>query len=180
MGKVRVYELARELGVESREVLKVLNEMGEFVRSASSTIEPPQARRVAARFTTPPPDTTGGVSRGAFEASVVPRVQASPNPPPHGNTTSTVPRRSSSQQVADCSSTRTCSWTLTRTATAELKRLFERCATLILSEGNQVVVPTKVVDELKNQSQIDPTGLSEDRAAAIKKAGNALRLPRCR
>ena len=46
MSKVRVYELARELGVESKEVLAKLQEMGEFVRSASSTIEPPVARRM--------------------------------------------------------------------------------------------------------------------------------------
>ena len=174
MGKVRVYELARELGVESREVLKVLNEMGEFVRSASSTIEPPQARRVAARFTTPPPDTTGGVSRGAFEASVVPRVQASPNPPPHGNTTSTVPPEEFVAAGRRLFIDTNVFMDTDKDRDGGLKRLFERCATLILSEGNQVVVPTKVVDELKNQSQIDPTGLSEDRAAAIKKAGNAL------
>ena len=37
MAKVRVYELAKELGLESKEVLKTLNDMGEFVRSASST-----------------------------------------------------------------------------------------------------------------------------------------------
>jgi len=46
VSKVRVYELARELGVESKEVLAKLQEMGEFVRSASSTIEPPVARRL--------------------------------------------------------------------------------------------------------------------------------------
>ena len=46
MSKVRVYELARELGVESKVVLAKLQEMGEFVRSASSTIEPPVARRL--------------------------------------------------------------------------------------------------------------------------------------
>ena len=45
MAKVRVYELAKELGLESKQVLKILNDMGEFVRSASSTIEPPVVRR---------------------------------------------------------------------------------------------------------------------------------------
>ena len=39
MSKVRVYELARELGVESKVVLAKLQDMGEFVRSASSTVE---------------------------------------------------------------------------------------------------------------------------------------------
>ena len=46
MSKVRVYELAKELGVESKVVLAKLAELGEFVRSASSTVEPPVARRL--------------------------------------------------------------------------------------------------------------------------------------
>ncbi len=46
MSKVRVYELAKELGVESKDVLAKLQELGEFVRSASSTIEAPVARRL--------------------------------------------------------------------------------------------------------------------------------------
>lgn len=46
MAKVRVWELAKELGLESKELLTRLNDMGEFVRSASSTIEPPVVRRL--------------------------------------------------------------------------------------------------------------------------------------
>jgi translation initiation factor IF-2 len=46
VSKVRVYELAKELGVESKVVLAKLQELGEFVRSASSTIEAPVARRL--------------------------------------------------------------------------------------------------------------------------------------
>jgi len=46
VSKVRVYELAKELGVESKDVLAKLQELGEFVRSASSTIEAPVARRL--------------------------------------------------------------------------------------------------------------------------------------
>jgi translation initiation factor IF-2 len=47
-GKPRVHELAKELGVESKTVLAKLKEMGEFVKSASSTIEAPVARRLRA------------------------------------------------------------------------------------------------------------------------------------
>ncbi|MCW3157287.1 translation initiation factor IF-2 [Micropruina sonneratiae] len=50
MAKVRVYELAKELGLESKDLLKKLNDMGEFVRSASSTIEPPVVRRLNERM----------------------------------------------------------------------------------------------------------------------------------
>ena len=46
MAKVRVYELAKELGVESKTVLSMLKDMGEFVRSASSTVEAPVERRL--------------------------------------------------------------------------------------------------------------------------------------
>ncbi|MCE0538895.1 translation initiation factor IF-2 N-terminal domain-containing protein, partial [Kineosporia rhizophila] len=46
MAKVRVYELAKELGVDSKTVLSKLQDMGEFVRSASSTVEPPVVRRL--------------------------------------------------------------------------------------------------------------------------------------
>ena len=46
MAKIRVYELAKELGVESKTVLSMLKDMGEFVRSASSTVEPPVERRL--------------------------------------------------------------------------------------------------------------------------------------
>ena len=55
-----------------------------------------------------------------------------------------------------------------------LKRLFERGQKAILANSNPVVVPTKVVGELTKQSQIDPSGESEERAEAIKKAGAAL------
>ena len=46
MAKVRVYELAKELGVESKTLLNHLKEKGEFVRSASSTIEAPVVRKI--------------------------------------------------------------------------------------------------------------------------------------
>lgn len=50
MAKVRVYELAKELGVENEAVMDQLREMGEFVRTASSTIEAPAVRRLKEVF----------------------------------------------------------------------------------------------------------------------------------
>src|SRR5580704_6240012 len=50
VAKVRVYELAKEFGVESKAVMAKLQEMGEFVRSASSTIEAPVVRRLTEAF----------------------------------------------------------------------------------------------------------------------------------
>ena len=60
MAKVRVYELAKEFGVESKAVMAKLQEMGEFVRSASSTIEAPVVRRLKEAFATQGPKQTQG------------------------------------------------------------------------------------------------------------------------
>src|ERR1700748_1141304 len=49
-GKARVHELAKELGVTSKEVLARLNEQGEFVKAASLTVEAPVARRLRGSF----------------------------------------------------------------------------------------------------------------------------------
>ncbi|MGB5016999.1 MAG: translation initiation factor IF-2 N-terminal domain-containing protein, partial [Candidatus Nanopelagicales bacterium] len=46
MAKTRVYEVARELGIDSKTAVAKLQELGEFVKSASSTIEPPVARKL--------------------------------------------------------------------------------------------------------------------------------------
>ncbi|MEU7933158.1 translation initiation factor IF-2 [Micromonospora echinofusca] len=91
-GKARVHELAKELGVESKTVLAKLKEMGEFVKSASSTVEAPVARRLRSAFVagagspapaappaaapapTPTPTTPSPAPGG-------PRVSAKPMPP---------------------------------------------------------------------------------------------------
>ncbi len=66
-GKARVHELAKELGVTSKEVLARLNEQGEFVKSASSTVEAPVARRLRESF---------GGGKPAAEASAKATEQA--------------------------------------------------------------------------------------------------------
>jgi len=50
VAKARVHELAKELGVPSKTVLETLKDMGEFVKSASSTIEAPVVRRLNEQF----------------------------------------------------------------------------------------------------------------------------------
>ncbi|WP_440099495.1 translation initiation factor IF-2 [Streptosporangium sp. H16] len=73
MAKVRVYELAKEFGVESKVVMAKLQEMGEFVRSASSTIEAPVVRRLT--------EALGGPSKGSSDRGRGPRPpQAAPRP----------------------------------------------------------------------------------------------------
>ena len=45
-GKVRVSALAKELGITSKEALTKLNDLGEYVKTASSTVEAPVARKL--------------------------------------------------------------------------------------------------------------------------------------
>ncbi|MGW3957364.1 translation initiation factor IF-2 [Streptomyces sp. NPDC004752] len=71
MAKVRVYELAKEFGVESKVVMAKLQELGEFVRSASSTIEAPVVRKLT--------DAFQGGGNGRSAAKPAPR-KAAPKP----------------------------------------------------------------------------------------------------
>jgi translation initiation factor IF-2 len=73
-GKARVHELAKELGVTSKEVLARLNEQGEFVKSASSTVEAPVARRLRESFggSKPAPDKGPGKAPDAAKAPAKP------------------------------------------------------------------------------------------------------------
>lgn len=48
MANQRVHEIAAELGLESKVVLAKLKELGEFVKSSSSSVAPPVARKVKA------------------------------------------------------------------------------------------------------------------------------------
>ncbi|WP_369821445.1 translation initiation factor IF-2 N-terminal domain-containing protein, partial [Kocuria sp. CNJ-770] len=52
MAKPRVHELAKELGITSKEAISTLQTLGEFVRGASSTVEPPVAKSCARRSPT--------------------------------------------------------------------------------------------------------------------------------
>ncbi|MFC9330510.1 translation initiation factor IF-2 [Kitasatospora sp. NPDC057015] len=72
MAKVRVYELAKELGLESKAVMAKLTELGEFVRSASSTIEAPVVRKLT--------DALGVAPTGGSAAKPGPRKPAAPQP----------------------------------------------------------------------------------------------------
>ncbi|MCV2396119.1 translation initiation factor IF-2 [Actinotalea sp. M2MS4P-6] len=75
MAKVRVYELAKELGVESKALMAKLNELGEFVRSASSTIEPPVVRKLRDLYPAAP-------AAPAPAPKAAPAVKPAPAPKP--------------------------------------------------------------------------------------------------
>ena len=50
MAKLRVHELAKELGITSKELMGRLKEAGEFVKSSSSSLEPPVVRSMREKF----------------------------------------------------------------------------------------------------------------------------------
>ncbi len=65
MAKVRVHELAKELGISSKEALNKLQDMGEFVRSASSTIEPPVVKKLRSAYAGATPKSSGAPAPAA-------------------------------------------------------------------------------------------------------------------
>lgn len=48
--KARVHELAKEFNTTSKKILQQLSELGEFVKSASSTVEAPVARKLKEKY----------------------------------------------------------------------------------------------------------------------------------
>ena len=50
MAKPRVHEIAKELGIPSKEAVAKLQELGEFVKGASSTLEAPVVKKLRAAF----------------------------------------------------------------------------------------------------------------------------------
>jgi hypothetical protein len=54
--KLRVYELAKEFGVESRVVMSRLQSMGEYVNSAASIVEHDAVQRMREQFQTRRPE----------------------------------------------------------------------------------------------------------------------------
>ena len=81
MSKVRVHELAKQLGMESKEVLAKLQEMGEFVRSASSTVEAPVVRKLIALYPdAKPAEEKKPAKKAAVKKSAASKKSAEVNP----------------------------------------------------------------------------------------------------
>ena len=79
MSKVRVHELAKQLGMESKVVLAKLQEMGEFVRSASSTVEAPVVRKLVALYPdVKPAEEKKPVKKAAAKKAVAAKPEVNP------------------------------------------------------------------------------------------------------
>ncbi|MGX7824981.1 translation initiation factor IF-2 [Actinokineospora sp. 24-640] len=72
-GKARVHELAKEFGVTSKDLLARLKDMGEFVKSASSTVEAPVARRLRDTY-------EGKGDKGGAPGGAKPAMKPGPRP----------------------------------------------------------------------------------------------------
>ncbi len=77
-GKARVHELAKELGVDSKTILATLKDLGEFVKSASSTVEAPVVRRLREAMPAP---AAGAAPPAPSVAPVAPAAPVSPGRP---------------------------------------------------------------------------------------------------
>ncbi|WP_405998170.1 translation initiation factor IF-2 [Streptomyces sp. NBC_00829] len=82
MAKVRVYELAKEFGVESKVVMAKLQELGEFVRSASSTIEAPVVRKLTDALQGPGGGAGKSAAKPGAPRKAAPAKPAAPSPAP--------------------------------------------------------------------------------------------------
>lgn len=80
-GKLRVHELAKQLGVTSKELLATLKEQGEFVKTASSTIEPPVIKKMKQHYAAQDTTTTQGSAKSAPEAAKATSTSAKPAAP---------------------------------------------------------------------------------------------------
>ncbi len=76
MANPRVHEIANELGIDSKIALAKLTEMGEFVKSASSSIAPPVARRLKKAL------EEDGVAKPAAAPAPKPAAKPAPKPGP--------------------------------------------------------------------------------------------------
>ncbi|WP_404321705.1 translation initiation factor IF-2 [Arthrobacter luteolus] len=76
MAKVRVHELAKELGITSKDAVAKLQELGEFVRSASSTIEAPVVKKLRGAFPDAASKPASSGPRPAAPAPAAPAAEA--------------------------------------------------------------------------------------------------------
>ena len=85
MAKVRVHELAKELGITSKDAVAKLQELGEFVRSASSTIEAPVVKKLRGAFpdaaSKPAAKPASSAPRPAAPAPAAPAAEAAAEAP---------------------------------------------------------------------------------------------------
>ena len=77
MAKLRVHELAKELGIPSKELLAYLRDKGEYVKASSSALEPPVAREAREHFEKLSGSASGDDKSAPKKAASKPKAKAS-------------------------------------------------------------------------------------------------------
>ena len=77
MAKLRVHELAKELGIPSKELLAYLRDKGEYVKASSSALEPPVAREAREHFEKLSGSASGDAKSTPKKAAPKPKAKAS-------------------------------------------------------------------------------------------------------
>ena len=79
----RVYDIAKELGIDTKDALAKLEQLGEYVKSGSSTIAPPVAKKLRDAFPNQPkaPAEAPVAAKPAASAPEAPAAPAAPKPP---------------------------------------------------------------------------------------------------
>ena len=78
LAQPRVHEFAKEVGVPSKEVIAKLKDMGEFVKSSSSTLNPMVLKKLRAEF----PAAAAKPAAKAAPAKAATESAAKPAPKP--------------------------------------------------------------------------------------------------
>lgn len=78
MAQPRVHEFAKEVGVPSKEVIAKLKDMGEFVKSSSSTLNPMVLKKLRAEF--PAAAAKPAAKAGPAESAAKPAAKPAPKP----------------------------------------------------------------------------------------------------
>ncbi|WP_237243153.1 translation initiation factor IF-2 [Rothia nasisuis] len=98
MAKPRVHEIAKELGIPSKEAVAKLQELGEFVKGASSTLEPPVVKKLRAAFP--------NAAANAEAVSDKPAQKKTASKAPAAPSTGSAPKPGASTQAAPATGTK--------------------------------------------------------------------------
>ena len=96
MALPRVYDIAKELGIDSKVALAKLIELGEFVKSGSSTITPPVAKKLREAFPDAKPAAEAPKKPAKSKAAAVETAATDANDAP-----AAAPKPGGSEKVAD-------------------------------------------------------------------------------
>ena len=78
---LRVYDIAKELGIDTKDALAKLEQLGEYVKSGSSTIAPPVAKKLRDAFPNAKPkdEPKAAPAKPVAEKVEAPVAPAAPN-----------------------------------------------------------------------------------------------------